>query len=66
MRNWIHAARLRTLPLALSVGILAISVCHDHSLSALRIGLLLLTIVLLQVLSNFSNDYGDFMNGADG
>lgn len=66
MRNWIHAARLRTLPLALSVGILSIAVCHEHSLNAVSVVLLLLTILLLQVLSNFANDYGDFKNGADG
>jgi 1,4-dihydroxy-2-naphthoate octaprenyltransferase len=66
MKKWIHAARLRTLPLALSVGVLAISVCNNYSMNAVRIGLLLLTIILLQVLSNFANDYGDFMNGADG
>jgi len=66
MRNWIHAARLRTLPLALSVGILSIAVCHEYSLNAVSVVLLLLTILLLQVLSNFANDYGDFKNGADG
>jgi len=66
MRNWIHAARLRTLPLALSVGILSIAVCHEYSLNPVSVVLLLLTILLLQVLSNFANDYGDFKNGADG
>lgn len=66
MRNWIHAARLRTLPLALSVGILSISLCHEYSLNAVNVMLLLITILLLQVLSNFANDYGDYKNGADG
>lgn len=66
MKKWISAARLRTLPLALSSilmgGVLAQSVFMfrwDVFTWAV------ITTILLQVLSNFANDYGDTQNGAD-
>lgn len=63
---WISAFRLRTLPLALSSvamgGILAAS---EEKFNALIFALCCLTTVLLQILSNLANDYGDTMNGAD-
>lgn len=66
MKKWISAARLRTLPLALSSilmgGVLAQSVFMfrwDVFVWAI------ITTVLLQILSNFANDYGDTQNGAD-
>ncbi|ADQ16968.1 1,4-dihydroxy-2-naphtoate prenyltransferase [Leadbetterella byssophila DSM 17132] len=66
MKKWISAARLRTLPLALSSilmgGFLAQSVFMfrwDVFLWAV------ITTILLQVMSNFANDYGDTQNGAD-
>lgn len=66
MKNWIHAARLRTLPLSIS-GILL------GSLIALSEGywnwaifsLAFLTTLFLQVLSNYANDYGDGIRGTD-
>ena len=63
---WIHAARLRTLPLALSVvlmgGILAYA---DGYANGLVFILAVLTTLILQILSNFANDYGDFTSGVD-
>ncbi|MEM9831811.1 MAG: 1,4-dihydroxy-2-naphthoate polyprenyltransferase [Bacteroidota bacterium] len=65
-RNWIEAARPRTLPLALaSIGMGAFLAA---SVGGFRWEVLLLTIlttIFLQVLSNFANDYGDSVHGAD-
>lgn len=64
--NWIEAARLRTLPLAISGlalgNLLALSNgVHNPAITFFSI----LTAFFLQVLSNYANDYGDFVNGAD-
>ncbi|RPG81707.1 MAG: 1,4-dihydroxy-2-naphthoate octaprenyltransferase [Crocinitomicaceae bacterium TMED114] len=70
LRDYIQAARLRTLPLAsaciLTGGALAAATGDVASsrFTSLFLGCLL-TVVLLQVLSNFANDLGDFENGAD-
>jgi 1,4-dihydroxy-2-naphthoate polyprenyltransferase len=63
---WLHAVRLRTLPLALS-SILMGSFLAAHSMSfRLTVFILAaLTTIFLQVLSNLSNDYGDSIHGAD-
>lgn len=70
VRDFIQAARLRTLPLAsacvLTGGALAGAtgdVGSDRFLP-LFAGCLV-TVFLLQVLANFANDLGDFENGAD-
>ncbi|MBX2963903.1 MAG: 1,4-dihydroxy-2-naphthoate polyprenyltransferase [Cyclobacteriaceae bacterium] len=66
IKPWISAFRLRTLPLALACigmgGFLA------ASQGAFRTDIFLLcaiTTVLLQILSNLANDYGDSVHGAD-
>jgi 1,4-dihydroxy-2-naphthoate octaprenyltransferase len=63
---WIKAFRLRTLPLAIaSIGM---SGFLAGGYGSFKLGIFLfciLTTVLLQVLSNLANDYGDYMNGAD-
>lgn len=75
MKHWIQAARLRTLPLSVS-GILvgsfyALSTPTDNVMTPTQVfswrifGLLLLTTLGLQVLSNFANDYGDGIKGTD-
>lgn len=58
--------RLRTLPLALSSVITAVAIARETTeLNIVVVVLLFATTILLQVLSNFANDYGDFQNGAD-
>ena len=75
MKHWIEAARLRTLPLSVS-GILvgsfyALSQPTESVLTPTQVfswnifGLLILTTIGLQVLSNFANDYGDGVKGTD-
>lgn len=63
---WLHAVRLRTLPLALA------SIFAGSFLASWREGfrweiliLASLTTIFLQILSNLSNDYGDTVHGAD-
>jgi 1,4-dihydroxy-2-naphthoate octaprenyltransferase len=63
---WLHAVRLRTLPLALA------SIFAGSFLAAWKQGfrweilfLASLTTIFLQILSNLSNDYGDTVHGAD-
>lgn len=58
--------RLRTLPLALSSIILASLLAYGNGIFRLEIMLMaILTTVLLQVLSNLANDYGDGVKGTD-
>jgi len=64
--NWIEAFRLRTLPLALSNTIIGSCLAAaDDKFRWSIFGLAALTTVLLQILSNMANDYGDFVNGKD-
>jgi 1,4-dihydroxy-2-naphthoate octaprenyltransferase len=67
VKTYIQAARLRTLPLAISGAIagnlLAYSETRNFNPSIFTLSLL--TAIFLQVLSNYANDYGDFKNGAD-
>ena len=72
IKPWIKAARLRTLPLATSCVLIgaALAVSEDPSVAAtsqfpLVVFGALTTVVLLQVLANFANDYGDFTKGTD-
>lgn len=63
---WLHAFRLRTLPLALSSIFLgSILAAGDGALRWDILALASLTTVLLQILSNLANDYGDSVHGAD-
>lgn len=63
---WLHAVRLRTLPLALA-SILAGSflAAWQESFRWDILFLASLTTIFLQILSNLSNDYGDTIHGAD-
>jgi 1,4-dihydroxy-2-naphthoate octaprenyltransferase len=63
---WLHAFRLRTLPLALSSIFLgSILAAGDAAFRWEILALASLTTILLQVLSNLANDYGDSVHGAD-
>lgn len=65
-KAWITAFRPRTLPLALSC--IGMGTFLAASLGAFQWDIFLLcalTTILLQVLSNLANDYGDSVNGAD-
>ncbi len=67
IKYWIKAARLRTLPLAFSCILLSSSlvIINHIELSFKVLFLTLSTTLLLQILSNFANDYGDAIKGAD-
>lgn len=66
LKAWIKAFRLRTLPLGIaSICMGSILASGDHVFSWSIFSLALLTTVLLQILSNVANDYGDSINGAD-
>ncbi len=63
---WLHAARPRTLPLALaSIGMGAFLAAAAGRFSPAVTLLCALTTVFLQILSNLANDYGDSIHGAD-
>lgn len=66
IKNYIKAARLRTLPLSVS-GIIVGS-CLGSEISVLQstiFWLAILTTIGFQILSNFANDYGDGIKGTD-
>lgn len=66
MKPWINAARLRTLPLAISGILLGAAIAYlNKSFKWEVLVPALLTAVFLQILSNFANDYGDFKKGTD-
>lgn len=66
IKPWIEAARLRTLPLALSSILMGCFLAAAHENFRWTIAVLaVVTTICLQVLSNFANDYGDAVNGKD-
>lgn len=78
VQSWLYAFRLRTLPLAFSSIITGSSIAyaeisrqqttlaHDgQKFNPLVFVLLLVTTLLLQILSNLANDYGDSEKGTD-
>lgn len=63
---WLSAARPRTLPLAVaSIGMGAFLAASHQLLNWPVVILTLITALLLQILSNLANDYGDARHGAD-
>jgi len=65
-KDWLHAFRLRTLPLSLSgiiVGSMA-ALQNNHWNTTVFV-LALTTTLLFQILSNLANDLGDTLKGAD-
>jgi 1,4-dihydroxy-2-naphthoate octaprenyltransferase len=65
-RVWIEAARPRTLPAAVAPVLVGAALAwHDRVFSAGAAGLCLGFALLVQIGTNFANDYYDFMRGAD-
>ncbi len=62
---WLYAFRLRTLPLAFSSIITGSFISYHRTFSWSIFGLAVLTTLLLQILSNLANDYGDSEIGTD-
>ncbi len=66
MKNWIQAARLRTLPLSVSGIIMGSAYAYyQNKFNGAIFGLAILTTLLFQILSNYANDYGDGIKGTD-
>ncbi len=65
-KSWIKAARPRTLPLALSGIIMGCGLAWFYGVIQWMVSVLaILTATLIQVFSNFANDYGDSQRGTD-
>lgn len=66
LKNYIQAARLRTLPLSISGILLGSFLAASNGFFNWIISVLaIITTIGLQVLSNFANDYGDGVKGTD-
>ena len=68
LQSWLYAFRLRTLPLAFSSIITGSSLAYvdnRENFNWLVFALCLITTLLLQILSNLANDYGDSEKGTD-
>ncbi len=66
LNSWVSAFRLRTLPLALSsilMGSFLAIATDNYNWSVIILSLV--TTLLLQILSNLANDYGDGIKGTD-
>jgi 1,4-dihydroxy-2-naphthoate polyprenyltransferase len=66
LQSWVKAARLRTLPLALSsIAMGGFVAGIESSFRLMPVIYAGITTLLLQILSNFANDYGDSKSGID-
>lgn len=66
IKNWLKAFRLRTLPLSLSCIFMGNALAMSKGYFSIVIFCLaLLTTILLQILSNLANDFGDAIKGTD-
>lgn len=65
-KNYLKAARLRTLPLSISGIIVGSFLAYSNGYQNNSIVILaLLTTIGFQIISNFANDYGDGVKGTD-
>ena len=65
-RLWLEAARPRTLPAAIAPVLAASALAwHDGAFAPAPAALCLAFALLVQVATNFANDYFDFVKGAD-
>jgi len=66
VKSWIKAARLRTLPLAMSGILMGSALAYfDGGFQTKITVLAVVTALFIQVFSNFANDYGDSQKGTD-
>ncbi|MDP2890894.1 MAG: 1,4-dihydroxy-2-naphthoate polyprenyltransferase [Bacteroidota bacterium] len=66
VKSWIKAARLRTLPLAMSGILMGAALSYfDGGFQAKVTVLAIVTALFIQIFSNFANDYGDSQKGTD-
>ncbi|WP_341658032.1 1,4-dihydroxy-2-naphthoate octaprenyltransferase [Blattabacterium cuenoti] len=66
LKYWIRAARIHTLPLSFSGITLSFFISQSRKdVSLITYILCVITALLLQILANFSNDYGDSITGVD-
>jgi 1,4-dihydroxy-2-naphthoate octaprenyltransferase len=64
--TWASAARPRTLPAAIApVMVGSAMAAHDHRFDPAPAALCLMFALLVQIGTNFANDYYDFVHGAD-
>ncbi|AGW86038.1 1,4-dihydroxy-2-naphthoate octaprenyltransferase [Blattabacterium sp. (Nauphoeta cinerea)] len=67
LKYWISAARIHTLPLSFSGITLSFLISKSRKSGNFTVVYILciITALLLQILANFSNDYGDSITGVD-
>ncbi|MFZ7165485.1 1,4-dihydroxy-2-naphthoate polyprenyltransferase [Avibacterium avium] len=66
VKMWVETARPKTLPLAAASIVMGAALAYWDDKFSWQISLLcLITTLLLQILSNFANDYGDHQKGSD-
>ena len=66
MAVWLHAMRPRTLPLATASILMGSALAASRPPFSWAVTILaIITAILLQILSNLANDYGDSQHGAD-
>lgn len=66
LQAWLSSFRLKTLPLAMMSILLGNALAYRQQLFSISTLLLtLITAILLQILSNLANDYGDAIKGSD-
>ena len=66
LKSWIKAARLRTLPLAMSGILMGAALSFlDGGFNGTVTILAIVTALFIQIFSNFANDYGDSQKGTD-
>jgi len=66
VKSWIKAARLRTLPLAMSGILMGAALSYfDGGFQSKITVLAIITALFIQIFSNFANDYGDSQKGTD-
>lgn len=65
-KSWIKAARLRTLPLAVSGILMGAALSYFDGAFQIKVTVLaIVTALFIQIFSNFANDYGDSQKGTD-